>query len=445
MCDTFVYLPSSDRESTIFGKNSDREPNEAQYIVHYPANKRPYKMVKATFIEVECPEAVNSVILCQPFQMWGAEMGINEHGVVIGNEAVFTKIKFEKGNTGLTGMDILRLALEQSESALQAVKNITIYLEKYGQNACGGYLDKKMFYHNSFMVVDKSEAYVLETAGKYWAYKKYTEGYRAISNGLTLEDDYDEIHPEAEAYALKKSWSKKGEKLNFRDTFSAYWMPKLAACEARRNLSEKEGKKYTNMQVLDAFQILRSHAETEKDFLPQDGTTASLCMHASGLFTPHQSVGSMVVELRKDKEPTIWLTGTSSPCLSLFKPFYLHSPVLLPQNFIKPTAFSDKSLWWKWEKFHRKAIHSYPSLHKEMTEYQRVFEWKWVQMDREISNQNEVQQKGHDLTAQALRELELILNELLVTPSPELKIPFLYKHFWKAQNKLAAIKLSDKL
>ena len=34
MCDTFIALPSATKNnSLIFGKNSDREPNEAQAIV----------------------------------------------------------------------------------------------------------------------------------------------------------------------------------------------------------------------------------------------------------------------------------------------------------------------------------------------------------------------------------------------------------------------------
>ncbi len=38
MCDTFVSLSSATRDgSIIFGKNSDREPNEAQVLEFYPA------------------------------------------------------------------------------------------------------------------------------------------------------------------------------------------------------------------------------------------------------------------------------------------------------------------------------------------------------------------------------------------------------------------------
>ncbi len=43
-------------------------------------------------------------------------MGVNEKGMVIGNEALFTKVKQEKA-PGLIGMDLLRLALERGGDA----------------------------------------------------------------------------------------------------------------------------------------------------------------------------------------------------------------------------------------------------------------------------------------------------------------------------------------
>ena len=52
-------------------------------------------------------EYTHAIVLSKPAWMWGAEMGANDQGVCIGNEAVWTR---ESVNTeeALLGMDLVR-------------------------------------------------------------------------------------------------------------------------------------------------------------------------------------------------------------------------------------------------------------------------------------------------------------------------------------------------
>ncbi|GAG38819.1 unnamed protein product, partial [marine sediment metagenome] len=139
MCDTIVALGSTTEEGfTLFGKNSDREPDEAQNILIIPREKHDLnENVQCAYLTIPQVSETARVLLCQPFWMFGAEMGANEYGVVIGNEAIFTREKPDK--IGLTGMDLVRLALERSRTARQALEVIIELLGKHGQGGNSGY------------------------------------------------------------------------------------------------------------------------------------------------------------------------------------------------------------------------------------------------------------------------------------------------------------------
>ena len=158
MCDTFVYVPTKNENANIiFGKNSDREPNEAQSIVRIEAKQHIQSKLKCTFIEIPQVSNTYEIIISKPFQMWGAEMGANEHGLTIGNEAVFTKIKINKNNPTLTGMDLIRLALERTKTADEALELITKLIADYGQDANGGYKNDLYYtFHQNYRLTHMS-------------------------------------------------------------------------------------------------------------------------------------------------------------------------------------------------------------------------------------------------------------------------------------------------
>ena len=190
MCDTLVACGGAVADGTvILAKNSDRHPNEAHDIVNSPrARHEPGAMVQCTYIEVPQAAETYEVLLSKPFWIWGCEMGANECGVAIGNEAVFTKEPQDK-KPGLIGMDMVRLALERASTARAALDVIVELLETHGQGGNCGFRHKE-YYHNSFIIADPGEAWVLETAGKYWAAER-VRGLRTISNGLTIGREWD--------------------------------------------------------------------------------------------------------------------------------------------------------------------------------------------------------------------------------------------------------------
>ena len=387
MCDTFIALPSITKNKTIiFGKNSDREPNEAQAIVRFPSRKNTEKTVQCTFIKIPQVAESYEVILSKPFQMWGAEMGVNEFGVTIGNEAIFTKVKIDKSNNGLTGMDLLRLALERSQTAKDALNCITDLLKTYGQDSCGGYENKDFFYHNSFMIVDKAEAWILETAGQEWVAKEVKD-YGSISNGLTIGEDYDLMSESAIEFAFRKGWYKKGL-FNFQKSYSDPLMSWASGCKIRQKVTT-EGTSNEGFTVKSAIELLSSHHLSDQNFAPHKATTSDVCMHATSMLNPSHTVGSMIVEIRKDKPITIWLTGTSNPCLSIYKPFFLGENGVLNENFQTPEAkFDRKTLWWIAERLHRLGNLNYQKLKEIISPERTSLQEDFLQEEKRLMSEN---------------------------------------------------------
>lgn len=443
MCDTFVIPPNlAANGHWIFAKNSDREPNEAQQLAYFPSGTRESGRVKTSFIEVEHPRDHFGTWLSKPFHLWGAEIGVNDHGLAIGNEAVFTRIRMARRNDGLTGMDMIRLALERCRHAKEALEQICHYVEAYGQDACGGYLNRKFYYHNSFILCDPQEAYVLETAGRHWVYRKL-DGFYAISNRLTIGQEWDSISGEAISYARSRNWCRMNQKFDFAAAFTEPVMSRLAMARQRREnctahaaIASSKGK----MGIRDAMAILRSHTGGE-DFEPHHGAMNSLCLHATGLLTPSQTTGSMIAELRPTPHTPIWATGSSAPCLSMFKPLFAGVPASHESLGIPPGPQPDSSYWWRWERWHREALCNYRYAKQVWLEKALPAEQAWLATwegnSAHHQSPNTLRQASEIAIQTSLDALTDMRDTLHGKPGKSTGL--LYRHTWRRWNRKAGL------
>ena len=362
MCDTMVATREVTRDGvTIFGKNSDREPNEAHELTHIQAADHPaHSLVRCTYLEIPQVKHTFALLLCKPFWIWGAEMGVNEHQVVIGNEALFTRVPYAK--TGLLGMDLLRLGLERGASAREALDVITGLLAEHGQGGnCG--MAHETYYHNSFILADPRDAWVLETAGPQWAARQI-KGIYTISNGITITDDWDLASPDLVGYAVARGWCKGREDFNFGRCYSEPIYTTFSDCRKRRERSmEMLNARRGQITPETMMAALRDHGEKDgSQDSPDEGLLgADLCMHASfGPVRISQTTGSLVSYLHP-KAPAHFATGTAAPCTSIFKPVWPDAPV--PDTGPSPAGTYDAaSLFWTHEVLHRTTLRDYDLL-----------------------------------------------------------------------------------
>lgn len=351
MCDTVAGRASDG--SWWLAKNSDREPGEAQLVEHLPRTRRGGR-VRCTHLDIDDVPETLEVAISRPFWMWGAEMGVNERGVAIGNEAVFTRLPLVE--RGLTGMDLVRLALERAASARQAVDVIARLLEQHGQGGRMGYRKRGFAYASSFLIADATEAWVFETAGSLWAAAR-APAVRSISNALTLGAELDLVDDRAVETARARGWCTGRADFDFTRCFSDRLTSKLAGA-AERSACTAAGvaaaRGALSRELLAG--VLRDHA----GFDPAEGLVMRMpCAHASPLptRTSGQTTGSMICHL--GASPRAWATGTSSPCLSVFKLIPIGTGRLLstgPTPGGRPDA---DSLWWRHERLHRAALASW--------------------------------------------------------------------------------------
>lgn len=433
MCDTSVVLATATKNGeAFFAKNSDRDPNEAQYLVMIPAKDYGKDArVHCTYIDIPQVRHTYQVLLSKPYWMWGAEMGANECGVVIGNEAIFSKVPALK-EPGLIGMDYLRLALERSSSARVAVQTITNLLQQYGQSGnCSR--EHGLYYHNSYLIMDGKEAYVLEMVDRMWIVKKVQDFY-AISNAISITTEWDMISDGLIDYALERKWCKDRNHFNFKEAFAdAIYTPLSQGRERRRHVMNafEENRGKIDLQFMK--NVLRSHSLNPASSFPDRSLTAwNVCMHAGpGPIRSSQTTGSLITQFKHDAI-THWVTGTAAPCLSVFKPVWMNGG--LPDIGPEPQQqFTKDSLWWEHEVIHRRVLKDF---HARLSALEPNIEQvedeinEWIMAGKRNEECGQISKRAFQLE----KDHYILWNDLLKKVKSEHKNASYYESYWKKNN-----------
>ena len=288
----------------------------AQHVVTYPASKHPPgSTLRCTYITIPQAPHTHAIILSKPPWMWGAEMAANDAGLVIGNEAVWT-LEPDDGPEALLGMDLVRLAAERCSTAAAAVGTIAALLDAHGQGGGCEEGGSEWSYHNSFLIADREEAWVMETAGEWWVAEKIVSGVRNISNCLSIRTEFDNSSAGIREYAQKAGYWDGSGVFDWAAVFSSSGAvpprgEKSSGREANGYALLLERSSASEFSVGDMMDILRNRK-------------SGVCMCGGGFRSNGSQVSVLCNSNSTQKKGAAvdvhWFTGTPDPSKSCFKP-----------------------------------------------------------------------------------------------------------------------------
>jgi secernin len=304
----------------LFAKSSDRHPDEAQ-VVEWHDRRPPGDSLRTQYLTIDDAGA-HAFLGSRPTWLWGVEHGLNEHGVAIGNEKIWTTDRPREGAPALLGMDLVRLGLERSRSADEALAVMTALLERHGQGGSGEpHRDEP--YYSSFLLADPRQGFVLETSNRTWVARPIVSG-AAISNRISLGTDYTHASPDVAVGA----------------DFDAYRSPRVptALADHRLEVTSATVARGVDVTARDVASTLRSHGPAcGPDSIPaaigSDWEGFSVCMHRRESHS--QTTASMIAQLRPSSPLRAWVC-LGNPCLSVYVPCF--PPAV-------PAELADGSQW----------------------------------------------------------------------------------------------------
>jgi hypothetical protein len=352
VCDTLCVLGDG---VTLFAKNSDRPRSEPQVVTAF-GPRRPGGGLATQYLEIPDNGAHNgahATLLSRPTWLWGAEHGLNEHRLAIGNEMIFTVDDASKAPPALLGMDLVRLGLERATTAEEALEAMTTLLERHGQGGIGDRVHG-LAYWSSFLISDPTSAWVLETSGSTWAARPVAAG-AAISNSLTLRRDWTRASADVVPGTDVGSWRHGSIPTGFADVRraagSAYvdgaGAPLGPGCDPRAAVAALRDHGTGPWGAPGLRSAVPAPEAPVADEGSPDGTGWSLCLHAGQTAV---TTSSMVALLPADGDrPARAWVALGSPCVSVYLPVPAPGPGAGadggPTGPPPPAAAGDPEVW----------------------------------------------------------------------------------------------------
>ena len=372
-CDTMVALGNSTVSGeTIFAKNSDRPADECQPLIlrerqHHASGA----LTHCQFVTIPQVATTYRHVGSRPYWCWGYEHGFNEHQVAIGNEALHSKLP-EETDAKLVGMEILRLGLERSRTAAEAVEVMTGLISQYGQGKFANSAGVRT-YDNGYIVADPREAYVIETAGYDWVVKQVTSAI-GISNVYSVETDWQRLSPTAEQRAVDQGWWQAGQtngngRFNFADAYTVASrsegsgaMRRARSCAVLKLLSG-------TIDARTMMAILSDHSDgqsPQEDWQTTVRSSTGICRHPEANGEGGCTAASLVAELCADgsRLPIYWCS-LYSPCLTLFLPIFIEGE-LPPMLTVGDATPSNDSPWWLFHRLNQLVLNGPPDVAKRV-------------------------------------------------------------------------------
>lgn len=403
MCDTLCARGPS---GMVFAKNSDRPPGEPQITWPFGRRSSAGCSLRTQYLTIGDTGAHAALLSC-PTWLWGAEHGVNEYGVAIGNERVATTHDASSAPPALIGMDLVRLGLERARTATEAVEVMTGLLEGCGQ---GGIADATHgeAYDSSFLVADPSSAFVLETAGREWVAAPFPGGtavsnrlalgteWRAASRTLAPGDDFDRFRDPSEptGYADVRLGASRAF---LSSTPSGRLTPAATAAHLRDHGSGPWGAPGARGAVTPPPRRIGT-----------DFSGVSVCMHVRGRYVTAASMIAELPDAVDDGAPLRVWAAAGSPCASVYVPAFPRT-VAGPPPFV-PFELSSEELWEAADAVRRRVEADPDALAEVRAALDPVEDELWAEADDVLERPGRWAQAGAAWGARVLDSLRACIH-----------------------------------